>query len=153
MTGNPFASFGLYGSTALASFVFGIVPFNPDIPLFAISEKLVDTPAQLPLLIAIATVAHVISKVITYYVGIGLLKVPRGRLKAVIEKAQARLDRWGRWPKVIVLLAAVIGIPPLYLVGFVASAMRVRIGWFIVLVTIGRVIHFGVVMALPWVTY
>jgi membrane protein YqaA with SNARE-associated domain len=153
MTGNPFASLGMYGGAGLASFAFGIVPFNPDIPLVAISETLVDSPVQLPLLVVIATLAHVAAKVITYYMGIGLLKLPRGRWKAVIEKAQARLDRWGKWPKVIVFVASAVGLPPLYLVGFVAHAMRVRIVPFIVLVTLGRLIHFGVVMALPWVTY
>lgn len=153
MTDNPFASLGMYGGAGLASFVFGLVPFNPDIPLFAISEALVESPSQLPLLVIIATVAHVAAKVITYYLGIGLMRIPRGRWKGIIEKAQARLDRWGRWPKVIVFVSSVVGLPPLYLVGFVGNAMRVRIVPFIVLVTLGRLVHFGVVMALPWVTY
>ncbi len=148
-----FASFGIYGGAALASFVFGIVPFNPDIPLFAISLKLVESPAQLPLLVAIATVAHVLAKVITYYMGIGLMKLPRGRFATVITKAQARLDRWGTWPKVIVFVSATVGLPPLYLVGFIASAMRVRIGTFILLVTVGRAIHFTVIAALPWIAW
>jgi len=152
-----FASLGAYGGAALSSFAFGLIPFNPDLPLFAISATLLDSPSQLPLLVTIATVAHVIAKVITYYLGIQLLRLPRGRFKRVIEKAQARLDdptsRWARWPKVIVFVSSVVGLPPLYVIGFVASAMRVRIVPFIVLVTIGRVIHFGVVAGLPWIAW
>ncbi|MCX5741526.1 MAG: hypothetical protein NT062_03400, partial [Proteobacteria bacterium] len=135
---DDLASFGIYGGAALSSFVFGIVPFNPDIVLFGISAKLVDSIAQLPLLVVVATVAHVFAKVITYYMGIGLLAYPqrKPKWKRLIDRAQTKLDKWNRWPHFTVGLAAVVGLPPLFVIGFIAHALRVRIFPFIAIVTL-----------------
>jgi membrane protein YqaA with SNARE-associated domain len=150
------ASFGAYGGAALSSLLFGFIPGNPDIPLFAISATLVDDPwVQLPIIVAISAVLHTLAKVATYYMGVGILALPhrRPRWRPMIERAQRQLDRWNRHPYWILAAAAVIGLPPLYLVGFIASALRVRIVPFILIVLLGRLVHFGVVAALPWIDY
>ena len=150
------SSYGIYGGSAVASFVFGIVPFNADVILFGISAKLVDDPLrQLPVVVLIAAFTHTIAKVITYYMGVGMLALPqrRPRWKKYIDKAQARLDKWNRYPKTTLWLATLIGLPPLALVGFIGSALRIRIVPFALIVFFGRLVHFGVVVAIPWIDF
>jgi membrane protein YqaA with SNARE-associated domain len=50
-----------------------------------------------------------------------------------------------RWGLPIVLLAAVVGFPPLYAVALLAGATRMRVGWFAALVLIGRTARFVLV--------
>ncbi len=50
-----------------------------------------------------------------------------------------------RWGLPIVLLAAVVGFPPLYAVALLAGATRMRIGWFAAAVLLGRTIRFVLV--------
>ena len=54
-----------------------------------------------------------------------------------------------RWGLPIVLLAAVIGLPPLYAVALLAGATRMRIGWFAATVLIGRLARFVLVAVAP----
>ena len=50
-----------------------------------------------------------------------------------------------RWGVPIVLLAAVTGVPPLYAVALLAGATRMRLGWFIAAVLVGRTVRFVLV--------
>ena len=50
-----------------------------------------------------------------------------------------------RWGLPIVLLAAVIGLPPLYAVALLAGATRMKIGWFTAAVLVGRTARFVLV--------
>lgn len=47
-----------------------------------------------------------------------------------------------RWGLPIVLLAAVVGLPPLYAVALLAGATKMRTGWFTLLVLVGRTARF-----------
>lgn len=47
-----------------------------------------------------------------------------------------------RWGLPIVLLAAVVGLPPLYAVALLAGATTMRTGWFTVMVLVGRIARF-----------
>ena len=47
-----------------------------------------------------------------------------------------------RWGLPIVLLAAVVGLPPLYAVALLAGATTMRTGWFTVMVLLGRTARF-----------
>src|SRR5262245_64526381 len=80
----------------------------------------------LPILIAIAAVGHQIAKTITYYAGAGVFELPRGRMREKIEAAKARIDRWNRRPRLILFLAAATGLPPLWVIGFVAQPLMKR---------------------------
>lgn len=50
-----------------------------------------------------------------------------------------------RWGLPIVLLAAVVGMPPLYAVALLAGATKMRVGWFAAVVLLGRVTRFVLV--------
>lgn len=68
----------------------------------------------------------------------------RRRFRAIIAKL---LDLIGqkRWGLPIVLLAAVVGIPPLYAVALLAGATTMRALWFGLVVLFGRVTRFVLV--------
>ena len=50
-----------------------------------------------------------------------------------------------RWGLPIVLLAAIVGIPPLYAVALLAGATTMRALWFVLVVLVGRVTRFVLV--------
>ena len=57
----------------------------------------------------------------------------------------AQLLAWSgqkRWGLPIVLLAAVVGIPPLYAVALLAGATKMSAVWFALVVLVGRVTRF-----------
>ena len=71
-----------------------------------------------------------------------------GRFRAWLRRLVARLlELVGShvWGLPIVLLAAVIGLPPLYAVTLLAAASRMRAPWFCLVVIIGRVTRFVLV--------
>jgi membrane protein YqaA with SNARE-associated domain len=59
--------------------------------------------------------------------------------------ALLRLVGEKRWGLPIVLLAAVVGLPPLYAVALLAGATRMRVGWFVAAVLVGRTVRFVLV--------
>ena len=65
----------------------------------------------------------------------------RARFRAIMAKL---LDLVGqkRWGLPIVLLAAIVGIPPLYAVALLAGATTMRAIWFALVVLVGRVTRF-----------
>jgi membrane protein YqaA with SNARE-associated domain len=66
---------------------------------------------------------------------------PRAKVRAFLAKL---LDLVGqeRWGLPIVLLAAILGIPPLYAVALLAGATTMRALWFALMVLVGRVTRF-----------
>lgn len=50
-----------------------------------------------------------------------------------------------RWGLPIVFLAAVVGIPPLYGVALLAGATKMKLGYFVALVLVGRLARFALV--------
>lgn len=68
----------------------------------------------------------------------------RRRLSQVIAFL-LRLVGEKRWGLPIVLLAGVVGVPPLYAVALLAGATRMRIGWFAAAVLVGRTARFVLV--------
>ena len=70
---------------------------------------------------------------------------PVGPFRAKVRAAIARLlELVGqkRWGLPIVLLAAVVGLPPLYAVALLAGATTMRTLWFALVVLVGRVTRF-----------
>ena len=70
---------------------------------------------------------------------------PVSRTRARFRAAVARLlELVGqkRWGLPIVLLAAVVGVPPLYAVALLAGATTMRVIWFATAVLVGRVTRF-----------
>jgi membrane protein YqaA with SNARE-associated domain len=65
----------------------------------------------------------------------------RARMRAVIARLLELVGQ-KRWGLPIVLLAAVVGLPPLYAVALLAGATTMRTLWFTLVVLVGRVARF-----------
>ena len=148
MVDSLLASLGLYGATFAVAFIAGLFPFI-SIEVFLIGATALGAePRVLPVLIAIAAVGHQIAKTITYYAGAGLFQLPRGRMRERIDAAKARIDRWNRRPRLILFVAAVTGLPPLWLLGYIAQPlMKMDIATFTAISFVGRVLRYCVLVA------
>ena len=86
--------------------------------------------------------------------GAGVFELPRGKLQMRIDAFKRRVERWNRRPKLLLFVSSATGIPPLYLVGFIAQPLRklshtvftavtlpVRVVRLTTLVVVTRVIH------------
>lgn len=152
MTEQVLNSFGLYGATLIVCFIAGLVPFvNAEVFLFIVSAKLVTSPHQLPMIVALAAIGQMLAKVILYHAGMGMFELPKGRWKEKIERARQRMLKWEKQPYLIYAASASLGLPPLYLTTFAAGAMRINFTMFCVIGLAGRVLRFAVLVAIPWI--
>lgn len=151
MTESLLAIFGLYGGALVIGFVAGLFPIV-SIELFLVGVGAWAAPRApaLVMIVLLAAVGHQIAKTICYYAGAGALALPKGKLKQRIDRVRARIDRWNRRPKVIMLLAAIVGLPPLYVLAFVAGPlMNMRFASFTAICFGGRLGRYAVLMLVP----
>lgn len=139
---------GLYGATLAIAFLAGMFP------LLSIEVFLVGAAAwgvavdQLVVLVAIAAVGHQVAKTVTYYAGAGALELPRGKLRDRIAATKQRIDRWNRRPKLVMLAGAALGLPPLYLLGFIARpVLNMQLATFTGITLAGRVARYTTMVA------
>lgn len=142
------ATLGLYGATLAIAFLAGMFPLL-SIELFLVAAAAwgvaVDT---LAVLIAIALVGHQVAKTVTYYAGAGALELPRGRLRDRIAATKQRIGRWNRRPRLVLLAAAALGLPPLYLLGFVARpVLNLQLATFTGITMAGRLARYTTLVA------
>ena len=140
---------GLYGATFVIAFVAGMFPIV-SIELFLGGLTAWGAQARvLVVLIGIAVVGHQLAKTMTYYAGAGVFELPRGKVRERIEAARARIDRWNRRPRLVMFAAAATGLPPLYLLGFIARPlMKMGITTFTAISVTGRILRYTTVVAI-----
>jgi membrane protein YqaA with SNARE-associated domain len=142
------ANLGLYGATLVIAFVAGMFPIlSIEIFLAGVTARGVE-PETLAALIGIAAVGHQIAKTVTYYAGAGAFELPRGKVRERIAAARHRIERWNKRPRLVMLAAAVIGLPPLYLLGFIARPLlNMTITTFTAISLGGRLARYTTVVA------
>jgi membrane protein YqaA with SNARE-associated domain len=143
------AMLGLYGATLVFAFLAGVFPLL-SIELFLVGAAAWGVAAdRLAVLIAIAAVGHQVAKTITYYAGAGALELPRGKLRDQIAAARQRIDRWNRRPRLVMLAGAAVGLPPLYLLGFLARPVfRMQLATFTGISMAGRLARYTTLVAI-----
>ena len=142
-------NYGMYGGAFLVAFIAGMFPlFSIEAFLVMVSAVVHPTFEALALCCLIAAVGHQIAKTITYYAGVGGLE--RGKMREKMEKIRPRIDRWNKAPNLILVLGGAIGIPPLWILGFIAKPLM-RIGFvrFTVIVFVTRYGRFMTLAAIP----
>jgi membrane protein YqaA with SNARE-associated domain len=142
------ATLGLYGATLAIAFLAGMFPLL-SIELFLVGAAVWGVAAnELAVLIAIALVGHQVAKTVTYYAGAGAFELPRGKLRDRIAAAKQRIDRWNRRPRLIMLAGAALGLPPLYLLGFIARpVMNMQLATFTGITMAGRLARYATLVA------
>jgi membrane protein YqaA with SNARE-associated domain len=144
-------SLGAYIGTFVACFVAGLVPFvNAEAYLIWLVGFQLRDGAQLPGVVVAASAGMMVAKIILYYVGKGMLELPRGRWKEKLEKARTRIEGWKKKPYLIYAVSSVLGIPPMYLTVLAAGAMKIRFMPFLLIGLAGRIVRFGAIAAIAW---
>jgi membrane protein YqaA with SNARE-associated domain len=143
------ATFGVYGGSFVVALIAGLFPLlSIEVALVTLSYFTTPTWPVLLACCALAAVGHQIAKTITYYAGVGALE--SGKMKEKLDKVRPRIEKWNKAPKVVMFLAGSIGLPPLYVLGFVARPlMGMGIVPFTVIVLLTRFGRFVVLAAIP----
>jgi membrane protein YqaA with SNARE-associated domain len=144
---------GIYAGTFLVCLIGGLVPIvNTEVFLVGlIALGAIKSSASLPAIVLLASLGQMVAKLILYYTGAGLFELPRGRYKAKIEAARARMEKWRQKPNLVLAVSSTVGLPPLYLVSLAAGGLRMRLRTFLTIGMIGRIVHFAVVVGIAWV--
>jgi membrane protein YqaA with SNARE-associated domain len=142
------ATLGLYGATLAIAFLAGMFPLL-SIEVFLVGAAAYGVAVEtLAVLIAIALIGHQVAKTVTYYAGAGAFELPRGKLRDQIAAARHRMERWNRRPKLILLAGAALGLPPLYLLGFIARPMmNMQLATFTGITLAGRTVRYAAMVA------
>ncbi len=142
-------SYGIYGGAGIVAFIAALFPlFSIEVFLLLVASVAQPSLNQLVLCCLTAAATHQVGKTITYYAGIGALE--RGRLKEKLDRNRERLDRWNKAPYLMLALAGAFGIPPLWVLGFIAKPlMRIEIAAFTAIVFVTRFGRFFVLAAIP----
>jgi membrane protein YqaA with SNARE-associated domain len=149
VTETLLSTFGLYGGALVISFVAGMFPLvSIELFLIGISTWAAPSLGGFVLLVLLSAFGHQVAKTVTFYMGIGALE--NKKLKARVEKVRTKIDKWNKRPKVIMFIAATIGLPPLWLLGFIAHPlMKMRIVPFTLIVFFGRIGRYAFLMLIP----
>lgn len=151
MIDSLLATFGLFGGAFVIGFCAGMFPIiSIELFLIGIGAWATPAPADMAIIVVLAAIGHQIAKTICYYAGYGALEKANDKLRARVDKLRHKIDRWNRRPKLIMFVASVIGIPPLYVLAFIARPlMDMRFWPFTIIVFSSRIVRYAVLLAAP----
>ncbi len=151
MTESLLATFGLFGGACVIGFVAGMFPLvSIELFLIGVSTWAAPTTGSIALIVVLAAVGHQIAKTICFFAGVGALELPTGKMRARIDRTRAYIDRWNKAPRFVMFLASTIGLPPLYVLAFLAGPlMHMRFRTFTLICFGGRLGRYAVLMAVP----
>ena len=149
MAEDLLATFGMYGASMVVAFIAGLFPpFSIEVFLVGLSAIVQPTWGDIIVCSVLAAIGHQVAKTITYYAGVGALE--HGKLKAKTEQLRHKIEKWKNAPKLILFLSGALGVPPLFLIGFIAHPlMSVGIVPFTLIIFTTRVARFIVLAATP----
>lgn len=142
-------SYGIYGGSLIVAFVASLFPLlSIEVFLVLMSSMAQPSLEELVVCCLLAATGHQVGKTVTYYAGAGALE--RGRLKEKLDRNRERIDRWNRAPHLILAIAGAVGIPPLWVLGFIAKPlMRIQFAAFTAIVFVTRFGRFFVLAVIP----
>jgi len=145
------ATFGLFGGAFVVGFCAGMFPIvSIELFLIGIGTWAAPTPTDMIVLVLLSAVGHQIAKTICYYAGYGALEKANDKLRTRVDKLRHRIDRWNKRPKLIMLISATTGLPPLYVLAFIARPlMNMRFWPFTLIVFSSRIVRYAVLLAVP----
>jgi membrane protein YqaA with SNARE-associated domain len=149
VTQTLLGALGIYGGVVVACFVAGVVQvINTEAILLGVSIWVVDDPWQLPLIALCAAVGQMIANVMFFYMGRGAGSLPR--IEAKLARAKAKIASWRQRPNLVLVAAAIVGLPPLVLVAVAAGGLGIGVKRFAAIGLCGRWLRFAIVLAIPW---
>lgn len=141
-------TFGIYGGSFAVAFIAGLFPVvSIELFLIALSALAGATFDALTVCCLLAAVGHQLAKTLTYFAGVGALD--RGVVKRKLDRVRPRIERWNKAPHLMLALAGAVGIPPLWIIGFIAEPiMRIRFLPFTAIVFVTRLGRFFAIVVL-----
>jgi membrane protein YqaA with SNARE-associated domain len=67
-----------------------------------------------------------------------------------LDKVRTKIASWQKRPNLVLVAAAVIGLPPLVLVAVAAGGLGIGVRRFTLIGLCGRWVRFAAVVAIPW---
>jgi len=125
----------------------GLLPFSPIEPVLLVTA--IARPSLLVPVVALATISQMSAKALLF---LGSQKAQArlsDRKRGAIERVRVRLEGRRRLQIFTVLLSAMAGLPPLYVVTLVCGALRVRLSDYLIAGSIGRAARFSALVMLP----
>ncbi len=139
---------GIYAASFVVGFVSGLVPFiNSEVYLVAVST-MVGRQALLPVAL-LSAAGQMVAKTIIFYAGRGVFKINMGKLEKKIEAVQKKFQDWEKKADVLMLISASVGMPPFYVVSFVAGGLKLHYIRFLIAGITGRSIRFAAIVYFP----
>jgi len=139
---------GIYAGTFLFCALSGIVPLMNS-ELFILYLGATANHSQFPALILLAAFGQMSAKVLLYYAGRGVLKLPLGRGQARIEALRIRLSKSGKAAGGVTFVSALTGLPSFYAISVIAGTLGWPFSRFLAWGTAGRILRFSVLLFLP----
>lgn len=141
---------GIYAGTFLFCAMSGIVPLMNS-ELFMLYLGSTASRTQFPALILLAALGQMSAKVVLYYAGRGVLKLPLGRGQAKIDALRTRLQVTGQAAGGVTFVSALTGLPSFYAISVIAGTLGWSLRHFLAWGTAGRILRFAVLLFLPGV--
>ncbi|CAN5432680.1 hypothetical protein BH11MYX1_BH11MYX1_48500 [soil metagenome] len=141
--------FGIYGASLVISFCAGMFPLiSIEAFLLGYCALRPVTWPELVALVLLAALGHQIAKTVCYFAGTTGLE--HRKVKPLLERWRPRIDRWNRYPKTMFFFAATVGLPPLWLIGFIARPiLHMRFWPFTVVTFLCRSGRYAVLALIP----
>lgn len=132
----------------LVAVASSLLPASPvEALLIALSASM---PQSLALPVTVlATLGHMAAKTLLYLGSRRATPIVPARQRAALDRVRALLLRRRRLQLLTVLVSAIGGVPPFYLVTVCCGALRLPLRDFLVAGTVGRGLRFGALAFLP----
>jgi membrane protein YqaA with SNARE-associated domain len=142
------SSFGIYAGTFLFCAISGVVPLMNS-ELFMVYLGSTASHTQFPALIVLAALGQMSAKVLLYYAGRGVLKLPWGGGQARIEAVRARVSKRGQAVSGVTFVSALTGLPSFYAISVIAGTLGWPLSRFFFWGASGRLLRFSALLFLP----
>lgn len=142
---------GIVATTFFLCFLSGFIPIvNAEVWLLTASAT--SPPGTAVPLIVASTLGQMASKVVVYFAGRGVLKLPLNeRYEAKLAEVQERMEKHRTREGLLIFTSGVTGLPPFYVVSIAAGLLKFDVVRFFALGSLGRLIRFAVLVAFPQV--
>jgi membrane protein YqaA with SNARE-associated domain len=136
---------GCYG----AAVVSAIVPWVNAELLMLSAVPLAGSRGELTTLVLAVTMGQMTGKSVMYWLSRTATGDRARRLHVLTERWRDRFAQHPRSVVALVLVSALVGFPPFYLVSIAAGAFKVAFARFLAVGAFGRLLHFAIIAAVP----
>lgn len=139
----------MYASCFSLSIVSALLPWVNGEVLIVSYSAFAHSPWERIILALLASSGQIVGKCVLYWAGRGVIPLGSGKVGRIVNSCKGRFERSPLRPMWLVFISALSGIPPFYVITVLAGAFRLRFSHFITVGASGRLLHFGILAAVP----